>query len=334
MPSKKVLGGIALAAVLTIATVITVPAVLVRNGADGAGVTTSTSTSTTTGESQSPPPPSVGSAAIVPPTSIPSSPTTRPSSLPVPSPVVEPDTSVPIATTPVQIAGDEMGEVGLQDAALTGAATTGDAINDEGCTSDAIELDELDGTPYYHCCYNRNSKVGSDILLLHGASFSKENWRRKGILADLCSSVSVVASDLPVNANWLTLIDTLEKLEARGEIRLPATIVTPSASGYSIVDWIFQAPSLDDMPKYISTWVPVAPVDVPALSDAQLRSLSGLVDILAIYGSNDNGGAAVSMSLGELADAMVVKLDGGHAVYLKSPEAFADTILDYLNVDS
>ena len=120
MPSKKVLGGIALAAVLTIATVITVPAVLVRNGADGAGVTTSTSTSTTTGESQSAPPPSVGSAAIVPPTSIPSSPTTRPSSLPVPSPVVEPDTSVPIATTPVQIAGDEMGEVGLQDAGARG----------------------------------------------------------------------------------------------------------------------------------------------------------------------------------------------------------------------
>jgi hypothetical protein len=36
--------------------------------------------------------------------------------------------------------------------------------------------------------------------------------------------------------------------------------------------------------------------------------------------------------LGELADAEVVELAGGHAVYNGSPKEFVDVILGYLNV--
>lgn len=194
--------------------------------------------------------------------------------------------------------------------------------------SDTFDLCTDNGVPYYHCDRNKD-KLGTDILLLHGASFSKENWRRKDIIDDLCQHVTVVASDLSVSANSNVLMSMLDRFEAAGVMRLPITVVTPSASGRSIVTWLQGVSSIDDMPKYVKTWVPVAPYSVLSATDAQLSALIEQdVEVLAINGDRDKSGGQVSERLGGLADAKVVVLDGGHAVYLSSPEEFAETVLE------
>ena len=185
------------------------------------------------------------------------------------------------------------------------------------------------GVPYYHCNQNQG-EIGTDILLLHGASFTKENWRRKGIIEEFCDHVTVAASDLSVSADSNVLMAMLDRLQRAGQVRLPLTIVTPSASGRSIVSWIRGA-TMEDMSKYVSIWVPVAPYSVLSATDSQLRSLSEHnIGVLAINGDGDRSGRQVSERLVDLADADMVELEGGHAVYLQSPNEFVGTVLNFM----
>ena len=198
--------------------------------------------------------------------------------------------------------------------------------------SDNFNLCIDNDVPYYHCNQNQG-EIGTDILLLHGASFTKENWRRKGIIDELCDHVTVVASDLSVSADSNVLMAMLNRLQRAGQVRLPLTVVTPSASGRSIVSWIQGATPMEDMSKYVSIWVPVAPYSVLSATDSQVRSLLEYnIGVLAINGDGDRSGRQVSERLVDLADADMVELEGGHAVYLQSPDEFVETLLDFIGV--
>ena len=106
--------------------------------------------------------------------------------------------------------------------------------------------DVASGISYYYCSTVPNigtaaaiSKAG--LVLLHGSAFSKENWKSSGILDQFCSHVpdlSVVALDLSVSATHNSLQQVLTALEDDNVISLPIAIVTPSASGFSVVEWV------------------------------------------------------------------------------------------------
>ena len=199
--------------------------------------------------------------------------------------------------------------------------------------SDTFNLCEDNDVPYYHCDQNQG-EVGTDILLLHGASFTKENWRRKGIIDDMCEQVTVVASDLSVSADSNVLIAMLDRLERAGMIRLPLVVVTPSASGRAIVSWLQGASPMEEMAKYVSIWVPVAPYSVLSATESQLKLLLEYnIGVLAINGDGDRSGRQVSERLVDVADADSVELEGGHAVYLSSPDEFVETVLGFIGVE-
>jgi len=178
--------------------------------------------------------------------------------------------------------------------------------------------------------------MGYHIVLLHGGTFSKENWKEVGILDDLCSipEVSVTALDLTTSANHGDLEMYLTDMETMGLIQRPVVLVTPSASGYSMVDWFINgANTATELPKYVATWVPVAVGSLPSASDAQIVSALGSIPVLAIYGDQDRAGGKLSNRLGSLVNATVVELAGGHPVYLWSPVEFVDTIIKFLGID-
>jgi len=139
----------------------------------------------------------------------------------------------------------------------------------------------------------------------------------------------VVALDLSVSANHLGLMQVLQALQQDSLVELPIDmLVTPSASGFTIVDWMING-NVQDLPNFVSTWVPVATGSLTSATDAQVTSLVGNLSVLAIHGNDDMAGGRYSDRLGRLAQATVVELIGRHAVYLQSPDDFVQTILDY-----
>ena len=201
---------------------------------------------------------------------------------------------------------------------------------------------------YYHQPSGTESTSTSDLVLLHGAAFTRENWKSSGILdllRDGFSSVSVTALDLPVSADYRTLASVLETLgEQKIVASLPvAGLVTPSASGKAITSWIKQARKsgageelpLSDLPSYVRTWIPVASYSVGSCTASDLEALGGLLrsspaakpfGILAVYGTKDKRGKTVTETLRDRAGAKTLELTGRHPVYLDSPEEFAEAI--------
>ena len=91
---------------------------------------------------------------------------------------------------------------------------------------------------------------------------------------------------------------------------------------------------MEDMAKYVSIWVPVAPYSVLSATDSQLRLLLEYnIGVLAINGDGDRSGRQVSERLVDVADADSVELEGGHAVYLSSPDEFVETVLGFIGVE-
>jgi len=186
---------------------------------------------------------------------------------------------------------------------------------------------------YYHC----TSAVADPIhiVLLHGASFDKSIWVSTGILEDFCSSggVSVTALDLPVSAGNEPLRGVLDDLygDASLQATKPVVLVTPSASGYSMVDWMING-DITQIPEYIQTWIPVAPVSLPSASDEQITAAFSSTPVLAIYGDGDTSGGRLSERLGSVVDATVVELVGGHPAYRDSPVEFVDVILNFIGL--
>ena len=208
-----------------------------------------------------------------------------------------------------------------------------EALRDSGMktTPGVILQDTIEGVDYYHCSAEL-ADASIDLILLHGAAFTKEDWKKSEILYKLCEipNFSVTALDLNSRANHKDLKNVLDGLRKNAVIRSkPVALVTPSASGYTVVDWITSG-STDELASYVGYWIPVASPSINKADEADLQRLKGRFPILAIYGSKDDGGKVVSKRLQTFSDAKVVELYGSHPCYLDSPDDFVKELLNFL----
>lgn len=189
---------------------------------------------------------------------------------------------------------------------------------------------------YYHCAAHTHPPV-RDVILLHGAKFTKEDWKRSTILSRLCANgkLSVTALDLSVAADGKQLKKMLQALAVGEGMINPEgnyVVVTPSASGKSVVDWINNG-DLEELQEKIGLWVPIAS---PSISAAQVEKLHTLRDdkwpILALYGDEDKRGEELSAKLAAEAKAFVKEFPGPHPFYLDIPEEFSNYLLKRLQV--
>jgi hypothetical protein len=213
--------------------------------------------------------------------------------------------------------------------------------------------DSIVGIPFYSCSATSPSSTQTTttattptttLVLLHGAAFTKEDWKMSGIFDRFCHSLPdssvVVALDLPVSAGHDELQKVLTALTTTtpessadtvaAAISLPVTLITPSASGYSMVDWVKTDTSMEIIPQYVNHWIPVASKSVISLSDQELERLQA-ISILAIYGDQDSSGKQMSELLGAKANARVQELMGRHPVYLDSPGAFVRQVVEFIS---
>eukprot|EP00549_Striatella_unipunctata_P005537 CAMPEP_0118702048 /NCGR_PEP_ID=MMETSP0800-20121206/17634_1 /TAXON_ID=210618 ORGANISM="Striatella unipunctata, Strain CCMP2910" /NCGR_SAMPLE_ID=MMETSP0800 /ASSEMBLY_ACC=CAM_ASM_000638 /LENGTH=258 /DNA_ID=CAMNT_0006603125 /DNA_START=143 /DNA_END=920 /DNA_ORIENTATION=+ len=183
---------------------------------------------------------------------------------------------------------------------------------------------------YYHCSAATVAagKTNTEVVMLHGAKFTKEDWKTSGILEKLCLSRSVVALDFGVHMSGDDLGKVLSGLESKSILSgKPVALVSPSAGGKAVLD--LAAHKSEAKKKYIHSWIPVA---VGAVHSASTETLEVFkeIPVLAVYGSRDSGGKKTSMRLEEIANAEVVELEGGHPCYLDSPDAFVKTETAFL----
>lgn len=199
---------------------------------------------------------------------------------------------------------------------------------------------------YIHCgSYFRSDTMDTDndleILMLHGAAFKKEDWVTSGILNDFCfkggKHISVTAIDLSVRVGVEGLEDAFQALVGAGVLSgLPVIIISPSASGKSVVNLASDGYKSDNgmsiLQKLLKTWIPVATSAVLSVKEKEVFSVfpNAGIDILAIHGDLDEMGKKVTQTLENYAGAKGVQLHGRHPCYLDSPTQFVQTIYDYL----
>ncbi len=182
---------------------------------------------------------------------------------------------------------------------------------------------------YYHCVGNERHMV-----LLHGARFTKEDWKTSGILESFCKvpGLSVTAINLPVSASHEELQALLDAMQTAQLLTTPVTLVTPSASGKTITDWMMNG-DVATLISYVSKWIPIAAGSVASVADDQLTSLNNKLSIFAIYGSRDSMGKEVTERLASLAAADTLEIEGGHPCYMESPEDFVLAVLKNMGLD-
>lgn len=193
--------------------------------------------------------------------------------------------------------------------------------------------------PYYHCgpSHIDNPEL-TELVLLHGAAFTKEDWKTSGILGQLCDinneedegNLSISALDLPVSADGAELGKAFDALTAAKVLSGRAvTIVSPSASGKALVS-LGETPT--ELGRIVKAWIPVASFAVLSTPEsALLQYKSASVPILAIHGNQDARGKDVTKRLVDLNGAKGVELEGRHPVYLDSPEEFIQEIMQFLD---
>lgn len=212
----------------------------------------------------------------------------------------------------------------------------------EADTTEEIIERTFDSIPYYHCSEGEGVSAleTRDIVLLHGAKYTKEDWKTSGVLKILCNynHVNVLALDLPVSTEYKVLFQLLEGL-AREKIitKLPlAALVTPSASGKAVVTAI-QSDKVKTLGEGIArVWVPIACSDVRSLTAQQLRSVkeSRFLSVWSVHGDQDEMGKTVSSKLQKEAGSEVSVFSGGHAFYLNVPHEFAMALTKRLEVEN
>ena len=196
---------------------------------------------------------------------------------------------------------------------------------------------------YLHCgkiftLENKPSKNEVEILLLHGAKFTKADWSESGILDSLCNSVkshniksSVTALDLSVKADGAGFINAIEGLVRERVLSgNPVVVVSPSASGKAIVS-LTSSNAEGRLGDLIKVWIPVAPPAVLSAKDEDLGKFQlAKIPVLAINGNRDVMGGKVTNKLVSVSGAQSVELEGGHPCYLDSPKKFVEVVLEYL----
>ena len=240
-----------------------------------------------------------------------------------------------IDTIKSNMAGDEDNSNEKEDLMIEGTVI----IGGDGDNDDDQKI------AYYHqaAASSSTSIQQHSLVLLHGSKFTKEDWIQnsssstsKNIISmfhkQFPYSISITAVDLPVKADHNQLVSLLEAMQDKGLILLPVSIVTPSASGFSIVDWIMNDDHdvTNKLPTYIHTWIPVASGSVLRFTNEQLTKIDLLEDfhIFAINGNLDKMGKKVTKKLVKHTSTITksIELKGGHPVYLDSPNEFVNAI--------
>lgn len=190
---------------------------------------------------------------------------------------------------------------------------------------------------YYHCGPHPDEST-SELVMLHGAAFTKEDWKTSGILEKLCDlnndedggDLTITALDLPVSATGDELMSVYDALMDKGVLSgRPVVVVTPSASGKAVVTL---AADEEKLSKVMKGWIPVAPPAVGHADDEAFEYFNKLsIPVLAIYGDQDSMGKKVTEKLVKLVNAKGVKLEGKHPVYLDSPDEFVQEVLQFLD---
>lgn len=212
----------------------------------------------------------------------------------------------------------------------------------------------VDNLPYLTCGESdiNESSEQREILLLHGAKFTKENWKESGIFESLCllgnqkkkgdeAGLTVTAVDLSTKADGISLNDAFEGLKRKRVLTgKPVVLVTPSASGMAALTLAnsYKSTEVEDreheyLEKIVKAWVPVASmaVLVPQEADDLTVFKSSNIPVLAINGDEDEGGKKATERLVDLSGATGVEMAGGHPCYLESPDKFVETLLEFTN---
>ena len=220
-------------------------------------------------------------------------------------------------------------------------------------TTNTNQQQQLD---YYHCGphptplqphqHPASTSSTSELILLHGAAFTKENWKTSGILDKLCDinnnedggDLSISAWDLPVSATGGELRDAFEGMVDKGVLSGGAvTFVTPSASGKALTTLSESVVGKEkdeqhsELKVMVKGWISVASGAVLKTSDeALLTYVHDGVPVLAIHGDQDVMGKKVTERLVELTKAKGVELEGRHPVYLDSPDEFVMEVIKFM----
>ena len=221
-----------------------------------------------------------------------------------------------------------------------------------------IDNDTTKALSYYHCgplpssssaARSDKSSVDDDsnmseLVLLHGAAFTKEEWKTSNIIQMLCEinneedegDLSILALDLPVTANGIQLGLAYDSLVmAKVLTGHPVTIVTPSASGKSVLSLgeMKSSGSNELLTRIIKAWIPIASFGILTASESTLVQYKiDNIPILSIHGNKDEAGKKVTERLKDVCNAHGIELDGRHPVYLDSPEEFVQEVMQFLDV--
>lgn len=188
-----------------------------------------------------------------------------------------------------------------------------------------IEEGSVEGVPYYRW---ENDDASVHLVLLHGARFTKEDWKTSNLLDRFgkIPKLTTSALDLDAFASYKGLKPVLEALGA------PSTsiaLVTPSASGNTMKTWLESDPT--ELKRYVHYWIPVAPGCFSSVPKGKLSSLQEM-SILSVHGDGDYGGKRVSERLKESCNATVQEISGGHPCYLDSPDDFVQHVRSFLQL--
>jgi pimeloyl-ACP methyl ester carboxylesterase len=216
-------------------------------------------------------------------------------------------------------------------------ASMNQPTNDDATLIDLSQVEYNDGNilAYYHCGPSLDS-VTTELVFLHGSVGSKEDWNNKtGILDDLCDgTLSVTALDFPPERGGTVLISAFNALVQSGVLSGGSVVVvTPSASGASVVLLAENHP--DSLGDIIKAWIPIASSAVLSASDSTLQVFPTYnIPVLAITGDEDGMGVRVTEKLVNEIDAKGVELQGGHRVYMVSPDEFVQEILAFIQEEN
>ena len=172
-------------------------------------------------------------------------------------------------------------------------------------------------------------KTGRSVLLLHGAKFNAETWRKLGTLALLAKAgYRVIALDLPgfgKSESWcFDRAHLLERLLPELGIGKPV-VLAPSMSG------TVTFPVLEGRPELVSGFIGVAPAGTRRFA---ARVKDSPVPALIVWGDRDSlfPVSQAKLLAASFERANVVILEGArHPCYLDEPARFHDAVLNFLS---
>ena len=116
--------------------------------------------------------------------------------------------------------------------AITSASKNKEQLDEEdvdpmSITQNSVTYGDSKTLAYYHCgpTHVDNPDL-TELILLHGAAFTKEDWKKSGILDMLCEinneedegNLSIAALDLPVSADGIELGKAFDALKSNNAL--------------------------------------------------------------------------------------------------------------------